>query len=371
MRPGERLRLLPVPLALVAMVLGLWAALDLIGWNLKLPVPGFEELHGPIMVNGVLATLIGLERAVAIHRRWAVSVPMLSGLGALLLLFPGGVFAGGAVWVLSGAGLSVLFLLIYRWQPALHSGVMLAGAVLLTVGNFFWWISGQVPWMVLWWVGFLVLLIAAERLELARVLASTRFRGMTFAVAIGLIIAAPAVSLASFTLGVACAAGGLASLGLWLLRYDIARLNVYKSGSTRFVALCLLSGYAWLLAAAVIAVWGGLSLPYLVYDAFLHSIFLGFVFSMIMGHSFVILRVLLRREVRFRRTFYFPFALIEITLALRVYADLEGPPVVRMWAGLFNVVAIAWFGVEVVVSLLQDSFGWIRSILKMDFMDVQ
>jgi hypothetical protein len=371
MRPGERLRLLPVPLALIAVALGLWAALDLIGWSLALPLPGFEEMHGPIMVNGVLATLIGLERAVAVHRRWALVVPMLSGAGALLLLAPRGEFLSGAVWIASGAGLTGLFLMIYRWQPALHSGVMLAGAVLLLMGNVAWWVSGQVPWMVLWWVGFLVLLVAAERLELARVLASSRFRQATFTLSVGLIILAPVLSLWDFAWGVSSAVAGLAGLGLWLLRFDIARLNVRQSGGTRFVALCLLSGYVWLLEAAVIAIWGGLTLPYLVYDAFLHSIFLGFVFSMIMAHSMVILRVILRREVRFRKTFYLPFVLIESTLAVRVYADLEGLPVLRMWAGLFNVVAIAWFGLEIAVSLLRDSLGWVRSILKMDFMDVQ
>ena len=39
------------------------------------------------------------------------------------------------------------------------------------------------------------------------------------------------------------------ALAAWLLRYDIARRNARQSGLTRYIALCLLSGYLWLALA--------------------------------------------------------------------------------------------------------------------------
>ena len=39
---------------------------------------------------------------------------------------------------------------------------------------------------------------------------------------------------------------GMIALAAWLLRYDIALMTIRRSGLPRFVAACLLSGYAWL-----------------------------------------------------------------------------------------------------------------------------
>src|SRR4051812_33622275 len=75
---------------LLALLAGLWAALIRIGWALpaiSAPLPG---IHGPLMISGVLGTLIALERAVALtgaaQRRLhpAFLVPMSSAIGGLL-----------------------------------------------------------------------------------------------------------------------------------------------------------------------------------------------------------------------------------------------------------------------------------------------
>ncbi|MBG0830117.1 hypothetical protein HS041_20330 [Planomonospora sp. ID67723] len=43
--------------------------------------------HGPLMALGFLGTLLCLERAVALRRRWGYAAPVLSALGALFLGF--------------------------------------------------------------------------------------------------------------------------------------------------------------------------------------------------------------------------------------------------------------------------------------------
>ena len=47
---------------------------------------------------------------------------------------------------------------------------------------------------------------------------------------------------------------GLALLliALWLLRFDIARKTVRRSGLTRFIALNLLIGYVWLVVSGLL-----------------------------------------------------------------------------------------------------------------------
>src|SRR3970282_1581372 len=85
-RPGRGARvplLLPGMLALLA---ALWGGLLRLGWQLPAPPTPVAAFHGPLMVAGVLGTVIGMERAVALGRAWAYLAPLASGLGALALL---------------------------------------------------------------------------------------------------------------------------------------------------------------------------------------------------------------------------------------------------------------------------------------------
>ena len=83
---------------------------------------------------------------------------------------------------------------------------------------------------------------------------------------------------------------GLALLliALWLLRFDIARKTVRRTGLTRFIALNLLIGYVWLVVSGLLMLIFGQQAAGPVYDAQLHTLFLGFVFGMIFGHTPVI-----------------------------------------------------------------------------------
>jgi len=78
-------------------------------------------------------------------------------------------------------------------------------------------------------------------------------------------------------------------------QYDIARRTVWRTGLTRFIAVCLRSGYGWLSVGGVLT-WRFASVlagPY--YDAMLHAIFVGFVVTMIFGHAPIILPAILGR----------------------------------------------------------------------------
>ena len=94
--------------------------------------------------------------------------------------------------------------------------------------------------------------------------------------------------------------------------------------------MCLLAGYFWL------AVGGVLIALQIAYDAALHAIFLGFVFSMVFGHAPVILPAVLRTALPYHPVLYAPLALLHGSLAARIL--LSKP--LGAWG---NAAAIALF----------------------------
>jgi hypothetical protein len=302
-----------------------------------------------LMVSGFLGTLISLERAVAVAAalkpwgRLAYLAPLVTGVsGALLVLGLGPL--GRTLLVLGSLGLVLIFAVIVRLRPDPAHITMGVGAVLWLAGNALWWRGGFIYPVVAWWAGFFVLTIAGERLELARVLLLKRYALTTFAVSLIVFVGGLVVSLMQLTWGVRIAGGGLVLIGAWLLRYDLARRTIRATGLTRYIAACLLPGYAWLIVAGALWVWRAewlISGPW--YDALLHSLFLGFVFSMIFGHAPIILPAVTGIALPYRSALYAPLALLHASLILRIVGDLAAAPPLRQWGGLLNVIAVLLF----------------------------
>jgi hypothetical protein len=79
------------------------------------------------------------------------------------------------------------------------------------------------------------------------------------------------------------------------------------------------------------------------YDAMLHAIFLGFVFSMIFAHAPIIFPAVTGRPLSYRRIFYLHGALLHLSLLIRIGSDLAGNFFFYRWSGLLNVFAIVIF----------------------------
>lgn len=129
----------------------------------------------------------------------------------------------------------------------------------------------------------------------------------------------------------------------WLLRHDIAWKTARLAGLPRFAALGVLGGYLWLAAAGVMALaYGGVPAgPY--YEALLHSLFLGHVFSLVFGHAPIILPAILGLPAAFHPVSYAHLALLHASLLLRVGADLALAGPARAWGGLLNAAALLLF----------------------------
>lgn len=330
-------------LAGAALLAGMWAGLLRLGWRWPALQPLLPLGHGPLMVSGFFGTLILLERAVAIGQRWAYLGCFFSGIGGLLVVLGIGGPAGALLIVLGAAWMNLIFIYILRRHAALHTWIMAAGALCWLVGALFWLGGAAVFQVVFWWVGFLVFTIAGERLELSRVLRPTPRTQALFVLAVVVLAAGLLLFSVAPDAGVRLSGAGLLAIAAWLLVFDIARRTVRRQGLTRYIAVCLLAGYAWLAGAGVAALVFGSQLAGPRYDLMLHAVFLGFVMSMVFGHAPIIFPAILGRQLSFQPHFYAPLGLLHASLMLRLLGDLAGLSWARLAGGLFNALAILMF----------------------------
>jgi hypothetical protein len=240
-------------------------------------------------------------------------------------------------------GLVAIFGVVLSIQTVPFAIVMTGGAVSWAAGNGLWLAGWPVHALVPWWIGFLVLTIAGERLELSRMLFHAPWTKRLFLGLAGLLGAGVALSVSAPDLGFRVMGAGLAAVALWLGVYDMARRTVRAEGLTRFIAVCLLAGYVWLLVGGALALYFGNTGAGFAYDATLHAVFVGFVFSMIFGHAPVIFPSVLGISIPYRPVFYVHVALLHVSLLLRVGGDLLLIAPLRRWGGWGNVGAILLF----------------------------
>jgi hypothetical protein len=289
-------------LGFASLALGVAGGLVRLGASIPAPA-GAVALHGALMVSGFLGTVIGLERAVALGRLWAYAAPLASGLGGVCLVL-GFATQGFALMAFAAAVLVAASAATFARQRSLEMATLFAGAVAWLAGNLF--LLGGQP-AVPWWIAFFALTIGGERLELSRYLKRAPAVRFAFLLIAALLVITP---LAPRAMGAV-----LVLLALWLFAFDLARITVRQTGLPRYVAVCLLSGYAWL------ALGGALLAAGIAYDAALHAIFVGFVFSMVFGHAPVILPAVLRIALPYRGVLYLPLALLHASLAIRVFVS--------------------------------------------------
>jgi hypothetical protein len=340
----NRHRVLLIALAGISLLTGLWAGMARMGWLLPLPNEQFVMVHGPLMVVGFLGTLIGLERAVALQRLWAYAIPIGAGLSALVALLGAPLQISASLAVLAGILLVAVFITLYRQYPSEHFIIMVLSALAWVVGNLLWFTEAAVFTLVPWWVGYLVLMIAGERLELSRLRQPTALIRRAFHGCVAVILIGLACSLFDLTNAVRIGGFGFLALAVWLLRYDLAWQSAKQSGLPRFMALSLIAGYLWLAIGGILWI---IFARYFTagprYDAMLHTIFLGFVFSMIFAHAPIILPTITGLALPFQKSFYLHAGLLHLSLLMRVAGDLTLLLPVQRWAGLLNAGAILLF----------------------------
>ena len=292
------------------------------------PAPAVS-LHGVLMICGFFGTVISLERAVALERRWAYAAPLACGAGGVAIL-AGAASAGFWLLALGAAVMLKASVMLAQRQFSLESSTLAIGAGCWLIGNLLLAVGVPVAALLGWWIAFFALTIGAERLELSRYVPRSRTAHRMFA---AIVVATVAAAFGTLQLtGIA-----LVALAAWLFTHDLARKTIAGTGLARYIAACLLAGYGWL------AVGGALFAAGRGYDGALHAVFVGFVFSMVFGHAPVILPAVLRRPLPYAPWFYLPLVVLHGSLALRVAGGFAGEPAIRAAGATGNAVAIGLF----------------------------
>ncbi|MFT3895419.1 MAG: hypothetical protein QM730_27660 [Anaerolineales bacterium] len=338
-------------LAISALLFALWAGLLRIGWALP-QFPNLSMAHGPLMVSGFLGVLIPLERAVAIRQKWMFAAPLVTALGWVsLLIVP---FIGALFLTLGSIGTLMILIVMVRREPHIHTITMAVGVLTWVVGNLLWMLGLPIFQIVYFWIAFLVLTIGGERLELSRVLHPTPGQLRLFSISATVLSAGAILAVMNLTWGSRLSGLAMLALSLWFLKYDLATRNIRHSNAlTRYIAFCLFSGFIWLGISGMLqlifgAVYAG---PY--YDAILHTVFVGFVISMIFGHAPIIFPAILGVPIQFYKAFYGHFLLLHLSLLLRIIGDLATQAEIRKLGGLFNEIAILLFLVMTVIAIVK------------------
>lgn len=358
-------RLVVLVLALVSVLSGLDAALLRLGVAAPVHSESLADGHGVLMVYGFLGTAIALERAVALQagaRRaaWAYAAPAAGGLGGLLLVLrstplplPDGRALPGGAWVASMAVFVAIYLAVWRRQQSFAVLVQLLGAVAGLAGIALWARGLETAAVVPWWAALLVLTIVGERLELARVAflaGGVEQRVLAESCAVVLALAAATLSpawgypLLGLALGVLMVDVGV---------HDIAWRTVRSRGLTRFMAACMLAGYAWALVPALTWIVGGPALAGYRYDVVVHTLTIGFVMSMILAHAPVIVPALARRPLPYHPVMWVVWALLHAGLLVRVVAGARAAEGAWQVGGTLSVVALLAFLVTTVTLVVR------------------
>ncbi|MCE4553509.1 hypothetical protein [Pelomonas cellulosilytica] len=342
---------LPVMVCLAA---GLWGGLMRAG---LLPATSGRATaavggHAFLMISAFMGTVIGIERAVALRHTAGFIGPVVSALGGIAWLAG---WAGLAAQM--GATASLAFVavnvVVVRRQPAPHTALLLTAALAWCAGSLWHGVAPESGAIMPLWFAFLVLTIAAERLEMTRLMRRQPGASMTLYAVLSALLLSGLASAVSAPVGGLLYGLSLSALACWLIRFDIARRTVRAAGLSRYMALCLLLGYAWLFVAGV--AWAATALGGTWQDVALHALALGFVFSMMLGHAPVILPAVARVKVLFGGYYYVPLALLHGSLAVRLGAGhVDARSFQAGAAG--NAIAIAVFGATVAGS----AFAWRR-----------
>lgn len=335
-------------LAFICLLTGLWTGLSRIGWDIfSLPATAH---HGAVMVGGFLGTLIVLEKIIPLKKKILFIIPMLSACNVLFFMLSQPAIST-ILLILASAGLILVFLYYLNVERSLIYGLMLGGAINWFIGNVLLLTENFYPLALPWWVGFILFIITAERLELMGFLPVSQFKKKLF---IGLLLAFMIGVLISFH-GIGNIICGIALIGIstWLMRNDLIGITIKKNDLTQFVAISLLAGYVALLLTGILFI--TFSNQWLAYDAIVHTFFIGFVFSMIFAHGPIILPGVLGINAKpFHKLLYLWLILLHSSWLIRIFADAFTEFMWRKASGIISTVSVLAYFVSLAILTIRS-----------------
>ncbi|HQQ98773.1 MAG TPA: hypothetical protein PLX35_15990 [Cyclobacteriaceae bacterium] len=330
-----------VLLAVVNLLIGMWAGLLRAGWHL--PGSTIAVHHGAILVGGFLTTLIALEKVIPLRKNWMLVIPVISA-GSLIVTLdsPYGLYC-----MIAGAAglLMVLAYYAYLHPKDLAAVLMMAGAGCLLIGDVLLLRRQFYPMAFPWWMAFLLLTITAERLELSKFLPVTNLHKAILVALLSLFV----LGLVFSFHGAGNILSGSAAIGvsLWMLRHDVIGIGLKKEGLVRFSAVALVIANVWLMIEGALLLLSPQTA--LAYDMAVHVFFLGYTFAMIFAHGPIILPGVLGIQVRpYHPILYAWLFITQGSLLFRVMMDGFENPSGRYWSGIVSGIGILLYFLTIV-----------------------
>lgn len=332
-----------LPFIALSLIIGIWTGWIRIGWNF----PFTQNIgdHGALMAGGFIGTLICLERTVSFKNKTALLIPIVNALSIIFFLIK---LPYIAYWLLlaGSIGLSLIYLKLYFEFSEIYILLMLAGSFCYLIGNVLLIKTSFYPVTAMWWIAFLYFTILGERLELSRYLQIKNVQKiflivLLFVYIVGILI--PFHGSGGYVTAVS-----FIGSAFWLFKFDMAKKSLQKEGQHFYSGIVLLTGYVWLIITGLFLAYGAYS--GLLYDAAIHSFFLGFVFSMIFAHAPIILPGVLKLQINiFNRSLYFWFILLQASLLIRILSPFAASTHLKLTGGLINGIAIIGFLVNIII----------------------
>ena len=335
---------LPALLLIIALLAsGLLAGFARMGLSSTTLFEAAAILHGPLMIGAFFGTVISVERAVALNRPWAWAAPLAAAISGVMMVLSWPWWSVQLIALMASLMFIAVNLAVLRRQTAAHTITLLIAAICWLIANLAWITSHDPSLAAPWWLAFLIITIAGERLELSRLVVRPGKANPQFAIALLVLLLGTLSVAMNESTGLQIFSAGCLALAIWLIRYDIARHNIRRDGITRYIAACLLSGYVWLAVGGALGILGALMPGHVWRDAALHAITLGFVVTMVFGHALIIVPAVLRIRVTYHPAFYAPLLLLHVSVTIRVAAGLVGETALQRFGAMANVASLMVF----------------------------
>ncbi len=317
--------------------------------NILLPV------HGPLIVGGFVAAAISIQRAATSGVRWILLVSLASIAGAVALLFPASKLAGEISLLFSAILLSLFMLYLFIQDPQRHNLLMTLGALSWFVSNLFFLFNMPLRNVVPFWMAFVLFAMSGERMELSRFRKDAAPGKWLFRISLLLMLpdallhffpGSPPSLLADRLFGLACFL-----FAAWLLYADEEIRYLDQMDLTRFTSMGVAAAYGWVAIVGLILMIYGCPERGYVYDAIVHSFFLGFFISIILAHAPSVIPSILKIRVRFTNWFYISLILMHFSVALRLLYDLAEVRDGQILAFYGNILSLSFFFIQLIASL--------------------
>ncbi|HEX2627874.1 MAG TPA: hypothetical protein VHM26_02655 [Chitinophagaceae bacterium] len=270
----------------------------------------------------------------------------LVNVASILLFFTNHISIAYLLLIVGSFGLLALTCSFLMQSVSIGHVLLVMGAFAWLTGNLLLFNHHSYPLAVKWWMLFLAWTILGERLDLGRMLPISLTKQVALAIVIALNLLG--VLLPFHPYGGDCFAAGLIAMAIWFFLFDISRYSIKIAGQSRYIAIQLMMGYAWLaIAGTWLLLW-----PFkpFSYDATLHSFFLGFVLSMIFGHIPIIFPGILRLNIRlYHPSLYIVLVIFQLSLLCRMVGDALLMVSLRKYSAMVNGISIIMMFITVAI----------------------